>query len=88
MGGMVIGGLGAPELTVFLLFVAVGTAIGAKKNRTLFGLLISVLLGPIGWVIVLLMPNNFPKCHACKGDVIAGATKCKNCGSDLPALNA
>lgn len=68
-----------------LIGAVIGTAIGARKNRTGFGLVVGLLLGPIGWLIVLLMPSNFPKCPACKGDVVKGATKCKNCGSDLPA---
>lgn len=67
-----------------LIGAAIGAAIGARKNRTGFGLVVGFIAGPIGWLIVLLLPSNFPKCPACKGDVIPGATKCKNCGSDLP----
>lgn len=74
-----------PELLIVMVVGAiVGVAIGARRNRLGFGLVTGTLLGPIGWAIVLLMPNNFPKCPACKGDVVAGATKCKNCGSPLP----
>jgi hypothetical protein len=69
----------------FLIAGGIGAAIGARKNRTAFGLLVGAIVGPLGWLVVLVMPSNFPKCPACKGDVIAGATKCKNCGSDLPA---
>jgi hypothetical protein len=77
-----------PELIVAVLWAVVmggiGAAIGARKARTGFGFVLGALVGPIGWLIVLIMPSNQPKCPACKGDVIKGATKCKNCGSDLP----
>jgi hypothetical protein len=79
--------MGSPELVVALLWAVVaggiGAAIGSRRGRTGFGLVTGSLIGPIGWLIVLLLPSGLPKCHACKGDVIAGATKCKNCGSDL-----
>lgn len=77
--------IGTPELLVILLFVAVGGALGHWKNRLAFGLIVSLLLGPIGWVVVLVMPNNRPKCPDCKGDIVAGARRCKNCGSVLAA---
>jgi hypothetical protein len=68
-----------PEALVYivggLIGAAIGAAIGARKNRTGFGLLIGFIAGPIGWLIVLLLPSNFPKCPACKGDVIPGAVQ-------------
>lgn len=74
-----------PSVLWILVGGGIGAAIGARKNRTAFGFVVGFIIGPIGWLIVLVMPSNFPKCPACKGDVIPGATKCKNCGSDLPA---
>ena len=62
---------------------AVGSIIGARKQRQEAGFWFGFLLGPIGWILVLAGPDLGPKCPACKGSVIVGATKCKNCGSDL-----
>jgi hypothetical protein len=84
-----MGGIGAPELIVicFLLaFPVIGYVVGARRGRSTLGLLLGFLLGPIGWLVLLIIPPaNLPKCPDCKGDVISGATKCKNCGSTLPS---
>lgn len=64
----------------------IGAAIGQSKNRIAGGLILGLLLGPIGWLLVAVGPNNNPKCTACKGTVEKGATKCKNCGTDLSAV--
>jgi hypothetical protein len=76
------------EMTLMLiggatLAGAVGAAIGQSKGKTSYGLLLGLLLGPLGWLLVAASPSGHPKCPACKGDVVTGATKCKNCGSDL-----
>jgi len=70
---------------LFLVIVGgfVGNLIGTSKNRIVWGMFMGILLGPLGWLIVALGPNNGPRCPFCKGVVIKGATKCKNCGSDL-----
>jgi len=63
--------------------VGIGAAIGETKHRAGEGAILGALLGPIGWLIIALGKNMGPKCPACKGDIIKGAIKCKNCGSDL-----
>lgn len=71
-------------LIVGWLFCAlVGLLIGQKKKRPTAGFLWGLILGPIGWLIVAVGPNMGPKCPECKGDIVAGARKCKNCGADL-----
>ena len=75
------------EMTLLLagavLAGAVGAAIGQSKGKTAYGLLLGLLLGPLGWLLAAVSPSAHPKCPACKGDVVAGASKCKNCGSGL-----
>ena len=61
----------------------VGLVIGQFKNKPTTGFLLGLLLGPIGWLIMAVIPNSGPKCPACKGVINSGATKCVNCGSSL-----
>ena len=72
---------------LFLFWVAVnllvGALIGKAKGRMSGGILWSLLLGPIGWLIVAVGANTKPKCPYCKETVIQGALKCRNCGSEL-----
>ena len=74
---------------VVLLWIAigglVGAAIGQKKGRAGGGFVLGAVLGFLGWILVAVGPNMGPKCPECGGDVVEGARKCKNCGSDLPA---
>lgn len=44
-------------LVVFVLFGAIGMLIGQKKGRRMAGLLWSMALGPIGWLIVWFGPD-------------------------------
>jgi len=75
------------EVYLFLFWVAVnllvGALIGKSKGRLSAGILWSLLLGPIGWLIVAVGPNTKPKCPYCKDTIIPGAVKCRNCGSEL-----
>ena len=71
-------------LFVWLLLGGIGAAIGQKKGRTGAGFLWGFLLGPIGWLVIGLGPSLLPKCPECGGEIVQGAKKCKNCGSDLP----
>lgn len=70
-------------LLIWFVSLCIGVAIGARKNQTVASVLLVIFLGPIGALITFLLPSNFPKCSACKGNVMKGATKCKNCGIDL-----
>lgn len=66
-----------------LIFGLLGVLIGRVKNRRLAGFVFGLLLGPLGWLIVLVGPNLYPKCPECGGVVVPNARKCKNCGSVL-----
>jgi len=37
---------------------AIGAYVGRTKGRQTEGMLFGILLGPLGWIIVLLMPEN------------------------------
>lgn len=66
----------------------IGMAIGNLKNNPLFGFFFGFTFGPIGWLIVAIGPDNQPKCPYCKGAIVSGAIKCKNCGSTIPRCPA
>ena len=59
----------------------IGSAIGKTKARAADGFALGFLLGPLGWILVLLLPSKGPKCPACLGVIPAGARRCKHCGS-------
>jgi len=68
----------------------VGFAIGRTRNRESLGLLLGLLLGPLGWLIIAVMPADKPeseypliKCPACLGEIPAIASKCRHCGTAL-----
>lgn len=43
-------------LLYFFIAILVGGLIGHKRHRVGFGVVLSLLLGPVGWLIVALMP--------------------------------
>jgi hypothetical protein len=70
-----------------IIWIVVGTVvaplIGQAKGRVGAGAFWGFLLGPIGWLITALGLNKKPKCALCGGEIIEGAIKPKNFGSDL-----
>lgn len=61
----------------------IGVIAGRARGRPGWGAVFGLLLGPIGWLIVLAGPDRRPKCPECLGVTVPGARKCKNCGSSL-----
>ena len=61
----------------------VGAAIGQSNGRAAAGAAWGVFLGPVGRLVMAIVPDVRAKCPDCGGEVVPGARKCKNCGSML-----
>jgi len=62
----------------------IGYLLGQSRGKPVRGAMIGFLLGPVGWFLIVLSPNENPMCPYCKGTIVHGAQKCKNCGSRIP----
>jgi hypothetical protein len=76
-------------VVAWLIAAVVGTSIGNAKGRPAANAIWGLLLGPIGWLVILIAPDVRPKCPDCGGSIVANARKCKNYGTllvnDAPA---
>jgi zinc-ribbon domain len=63
----------------------VGGLIGKYKNAIVRDTLLGLALGPIGWLVSLLLPAIKPKrrCPACGKPVDVTDKHCRNCGALL-----
>jgi len=63
----------------------VGAWIGKRRNTVKRDLLLGAALGPLGWVVSLLLPKGKPvtKCARCGGVVEARDAHCRHCGAAL-----
>lgn len=68
-----------------VIFGGVGRLCGLARGRPGAGVWMGVLLGPIGWLFVLIGPDHRRKCRDCGGALNPGASKCCHCGTDLTA---
>ncbi len=64
---------------VMFFFILVGWAIGRTRGRGDAGAALG-LLGPVGWIIAALLPEEGRRCPECRGVVPQEARRCKHCG--------
>lgn len=75
-------------IVLWLISGFISAVISSNNGRgARFGFWIGFLLGPFGIVLVLVMGGGI-KCPECKGNVVRGATRCKNCGAMLATASA
>jgi hypothetical protein len=75
---------------VFWLVVnpTVGYLIGKRKNNADGGLVLGLLLGPIGWLIAAVYTGNLRKCPFCSEDIKPDAKVCRYCGREVTPVVA
>ena len=64
---------------------AVGALIGLARGRWLAGLVWGAVLGPIGWLVIVLARPNLVECPACSRGNLPNARACRHCGVNLRA---
>lgn len=77
-----------------MVFGLIGVVIGERKGRPGAGFVFGALLGPIGWVVVLLGPDlkaqqestRLRKCPYCAELVQPEAKLCKHCSKTITPL--
>ncbi len=74
---------------LLLLVAVVGGGVGGLlghfvKGRAALGVALGILLGPIGWLTLLVMGDGRKVCPECRGVVPDGAKRCKHYGELLP----
>jgi hypothetical protein len=78
--GVVIMGM----VVLWCALSAIGGLIALVVNgRVLAGLVLGLLLGPIGWLLVFFLSDLRQRCPSCKGVVASDATACMHCGASL-----
>ena len=63
---------------------AVGALIGRRKRQAVSGFVWGFVLGPLGWIVALLLPSRLPRCRMCGGELPdESVVKCRHCGGDI-----
>lgn len=70
-----------------LIWIVVGSFVGylcgKARGREGEGVAIGLVLGPLGWLIMLCAKDKRERCAECGGVIIHGARKCCHCGSEI-----
>jgi DNA-directed RNA polymerase subunit RPC12/RpoP len=67
-----------------LINTLIGYFIGERRGRAYDGSILGFCLGPLGWLIVLVMADKRSKCPHCASPILAAsATVCARCARDL-----
>jgi len=79
--------MGGFEVGILLGWCGIGGLIGylcgQARGRASDGFFLGLLLGIIGWLLILIGPDERRKCPACKGAIPDGARKCLHCGESF-----
>lgn len=70
-------------VALWLLFGIAGAIVGSRKDQVIAGFLAGVLLGPLGLLIVILVPGSGFDCPYCRERVKRGASVCPHCRRQL-----
>ncbi len=65
------------------LNILAGAAFGKMRGRVGVSIVLSLLLGPIGWLVVFLGADKRPKCPSCAEPIKPEAKVCSHCHEDL-----
>jgi predicted amidophosphoribosyltransferase len=74
------------ELLLYWVSISgtIGALIGSIKGNMGLGVLLALLLGPVGWLLICFVPDKRRKCPQCAGALPdAKVARCKHCGSLL-----
>jgi hypothetical protein len=69
-----------------VISAVIGGMIGSVRNQITSGVVWGLLLGPLGWLITFLLPDQRYKCPECHGPIEEGVRRCRHCGVDLIAV--
>jgi hypothetical protein len=75
-------------IAVETVFGLPGLIIGNTRGRWLLGLCLGLLLGPIGWILVLCFGDASAECPQCCKAIDAKAKLCPYCRSVVAAAPA
>jgi hypothetical protein len=73
-------------ISVFISLAVYGVCgwlLGRFKERPLAGAVLGVLLGPIGWLILLLGPRGTTPCPYCGATLKLWQARCGACGASM-----